>query len=620
MGRSTPLSRYATQASRGRAPAAPGMALAALMALAACAGGPTGPMVVPPSTQPSVPTPSDADPGQLADPTDREAQRLALPELAERERRFAAALEADPPVLLREGLRAEAARAQRLALADPRLLEGLTDPATGRPMRAEVMGVRPALPADLGQTAADCSGCYRVEVYNYASNAAFVALVDPTAGSLRGLTVHPAAQPELPPELAELAARIAVTAPEVQAALGYVPGEGEAGMPGVKTALNESECERSRHLCVAPTFQLGGRALWAIVDLTDGRLVGLRWTDLGRGATARITEQSLQDAVVMARYCQKDNRLTRAGWSLRYRLTPSDGLEVLDLSFEGRPVLASAKLVDWHVSYSGSEGFGYSDATGCPQFSSASVVAFDGPRVEAIEPAAGGGTADAPAADAGGRGFALVQDFRSEQWPLPCNYRYLQRFEFYRDGSFRVGGANVGRGCGNDGTYRPVLRIQPAGRPGLAEWDGAAWRPIETEGYRHEPDAPLDPAGRMLRWTDDAAGGYAMLPNRGQLGDGSRGDAAWVYFSRSRPEEGEADLLTIGPCCNTDHRQGPEKFIEPAPEPLAGSSPVLWHVARMDNDDRPGAAYCWVETRLRDGLIETVEHPCAFGPRFEPIR
>ena len=33
-------------------------------------------------------------------------------------------------------------------------------------------------------------------------------------------------------------------------------------------------------------------------------------------------------------------------------------------------------------------------------------------------------------------GFALEQTFKSEQWPSPCNYNYLQRYEFYKDGRF----------------------------------------------------------------------------------------------------------------------------------------------------------------------------------------
>ncbi len=42
---------------------------------------------------------------------------------------------------------------------------------------------------------------------------------------------------------------------------------------------------------------------------------------------------------------------------------------------------------------------------------------------------------------------------------MACNYRYESRFEFYRDGSFRVVGINIGRGCGDRAIYRPVMRI-----------------------------------------------------------------------------------------------------------------------------------------------------------------
>lgn len=482
----------------------------------------------------------------------------------------------------------------------------------------------------------DCEGCWRVEVYNYVSNASFVALVDVGAGRVVEFRTQADAQPELPAELAALAARIAVASPAVAEALGFEPGLDAAGMPGVKSALEGSDCERSRHLCVAPTFRVEGRALWAIVDLTVGRVVGLRWTDLGRGETAPITEQSLQDEVVMAHYCQKVNRLERGGWTMDYLLTPSDGLEVRDLRFEGRPVLSSAKLVDWHVSYSREDGFGYSDATGCPQFSSASVVAFDGPRIESLEEereldmdedrgearaedAAEGAAEDGMGVEdegleAGERGFALVQDFRSEQWPMPCNYRYVQRFEFYADGSLRVGGANVGRGCGDDGTYRPVLRIQPAGagfeRLERLETEGG-WQPVDEEGYWKLEALALDEAGRTLRWVDSGGEGYAMQPG---LDDGG-----WVYVTASKAEEGEGDLLTIGSCCNSDHRQGPEKFIEP--EGMgAGEEPVIWVVAELENDDRPGRERCWVETVLEGGLPRNVEYPCYFGPRFEPLR
>ncbi|GIK54906.1 MAG: hypothetical protein BroJett015_05690 [Chloroflexota bacterium] len=92
---------------------------------------------------------------------------------------------------------------------------------------------------------------------------------------------------------------------------------------------------------------------------------------------------------------------------MEFILTGSDGLKLTDVAFRGQPVLPSATLVDWHVSYSRQDGFGYNDAIGCPVFSTATALAFDGPRVEEMVE---NGTAV---------GFALVQDFRSPDWPVP---------------------------------------------------------------------------------------------------------------------------------------------------------------------------------------------------------
>ena len=59
-------------------------------------------------------------------------------------------------------------------------------------------------------------------------------------------------------------------------------------------------------------------------------------------------------------------------------------------------------------------------------FSTFSVLAYGGPEVE-------------PIVENGEEiGFALVQDFRQLGWPMPCHYRYEQRYELYRDGRFRV--------------------------------------------------------------------------------------------------------------------------------------------------------------------------------------
>ena len=128
----------------------------------------------------------------------------------------------------------------------------------------------------------------------------------------------PETQPDIPPALTDLAVQIAIHSPEVAAQLGIKPGEDAAVMPNIKTALNSSVCERSKHLCVAPTFLQKERALWAIVDLTDGVLIGTRWTDLGSVATTRISEKTLQNDVVTQDYCDKTTQLTRSGWEFDY--------------------------------------------------------------------------------------------------------------------------------------------------------------------------------------------------------------------------------------------------------------------------------------------------------------
>lgn len=591
--------------------------LCAALLLAGCASTATpspAPTAVPTAARPQ--PAATEEPGTLARPLSREALLAAVPALAERAARFEAALASDQPILLFASGDEQQQRAQEIAVADPDMQYFARDPQTGGPLRSEIMIVRPVLPSDLTDATQFCADqpCYRVEMYNYAANATAVAIVEMVRESVLDVSYFPNTQPEVPAYLGDLAAQIAVNSPEVAAALGFEPGRDQAGMPGVKTALNDTLCERSHHLCVAPTFIVGDRALWAIVDLTDERLVGTRWTSLGSGGGAVVTEKSLQDAVIMAQYCEKPNPLTRDGWDLDFMLTSSDGLQVSDVRFQGEPVLDSAKLVDWHVSYSGTDGFGYSDATGCPVFSTASVVAFDAPYVEDI------------VENGQVVGFALSQDFRNDLWPQPCNYRYVQRYEFYSDGRFRVGGSVLGQGCGNNGTYRPVVRIALATEAegsqaaSFADWDGAAWRPwTEEQWVLQDENTPLTSEGFQFRIEASNGQTYFVEPNRGQLPDGSRGDNAYTYVTVAAPGEGDADLLTIGPCCNEDHRQGPEQFMEP-PQSLAGEDLVMWYVPRLKNDDTPGAEYCWVTTEIVDGEQVNNIHPCAFGALFVPAQ
>jgi len=561
------------------------------------------------------------DEGTLADITRDLATVSSVPALATREAQLLQILASDLPILLLDSALLTDAenQAQQLAISDPRFTRFIFHGPNALPLRNEIMGIRPALPSDLDQLSdIECTveRCYRVEMYNYAHNLTTIALVDVQQGLILDVAPFTNTQPDIPHHLTELAIEIAIHAPEVIEALGFQPGATEATMPNIKTALNSTRCERSQHLCVAPTFLVDDRALWTIVDLTDGQLVGVRWTELGTNSTAPVvTEESLQNEVVSLRYCEQSNQLVQDGWEMAYMLTSSDGLRLSDVRFQKEQVMRSAKLVDWHVSYSQTDGFGYSDAVGCPIFSSAAIIAYNGPQVVDI------------VENDQVVGFALVQDFMGDGWPMPCHYRYEQRYEFYQDGRFRVGGANLGRGCGTNGVYRPVLRMDITAEgngmaDSIAEWKDDSWSTWEEEQWQLQDDQTAYMAdGYQYRVTGPQGTGYFIEPGQGQFADGGRGDNAYLYAMarHSDIDEGEADLITIGSCCNTDHQQGPEQFIVPA-ESIAATDLVLWYVAQLPNDDTPGQEYCWADAVIEAGKTVNRSYPCYFGPMFVPTR
>lgn len=500
--------------------------------------------------------------------------------------------------------------AQKIALSDKFFTRYLFDLKTGKPLLNEIFGVYPARPGDIKKGITALPGSLmRVEMYNYANNLTTIGVVNIFTQKLVSADHYPDMQPDIPNRLIKLAEQIAMHSPEVEKALGFKPTSNMAVMTSTKTALNRTKCERSQHLCVAPTFVQGNRALWAIVDLTDNRLVGLRWTNTGNDA-AVVTERKLQNETVADCYCEKVNSVEKYGWNMEYVLTASDGLQISNVQFNQKKVLNSAKLVDWHVSYSGTDGFGYSDAVGCPIYSQAAVVATDPPKIaELIE----GDTVV---------GFMLEQKFFSELWPGPCNYSYSQRYFFYKDGRFRVTCASIGRGCGNNGTYRPVFRLSFAGnQQNFYEYTATGWQQWTTEGWQlQKPTTLYDPKGYQYKISPDAQTSYFIEPGNGQFNDGGKGDHAYLYLTKQHlnKDEGDRDLVTIGPCCNTDHQQGPEKFIDAVPEKTMNTDLVLWYVPQMKNDDRPGSKYCWAETYYENGIYKIKAYPCFAGPMFVP--
>lgn len=498
--------------------------------------------------------------------------------------------------------------AQQIALMNPEFNQYGKDSITAKPLRREIFNVYQARPQEIPSQFQQ-GKVYKVELYNYALNLTQTALVDLNTKQVIQVNLLKGSQPDIPTYLKDLAIQLAIHHPEVAKALGFQPGQEDALMANTKTALNHTKCERSMHLCVAPTFTKGDKALWAIVDLTELKVVGLRWTNTGTEQPTRaVTEKRLKFDKIMECYCKNITNLKKEDWDLNYVITTSDGLRISEVKYKGETVLNSAKVVDWHVSYSNTEGFGYSDAVGCPEYSQAAVVAVSEPGVSSI------------IENNQTIGFALEQNFSSEQWPLPCNYNYLQRYEFYTDGRFRSVAASLGRGCGNNGTYRPVMRFSfPSTDYSFSEWNGSGWDVWKKEQWKLlTPQSPCyaNPYQYLLQNKNQK--GFYIASGKGQFGDGGRGDNPYVYISKMHAEtdEGENDLVTIGPCCNSDYKQGPEKFLND--EDIENSSLVLWYVSQMKNDDTPGKEYCWSAAYLDHGIYKTHVYPCMAGPMFIP--
>ncbi len=528
-----------------------------------------------------------------------------------------------------------AKKVQDFLLRNREFLQDTVSP-NGQWLHNDMMSIRPAIISVLNtqnQKLCQKTTCYQAIKYNFVTNTTTRAIVDANENKLLELKYFKNMQPDISLRLKKIAQEIALNSPKIKKELGESPSIKEMSMANVRGSLNNSPCENKMHLCVAPTFSYHDKeeALWAIVDLTDLKLAAAKWAGLGKTATPScIAERSLQNRVIMEKYCRNNTLHKEDNWELSYRITGSDGLEVIDASYKGQTVLKSAKIVDWHVAYEGKgnvqdsndivlagrhvefvEGedkflFGYNDAMGCPMFSTSVVLPFNSPRVY-------------PLTKEGQKvGFYLLQDYRNPKWPMACNYRYENRFEFYNDGSFRVVGVNIGRGCGEKAIYRPVMRIDMAfENEEFYKYDGS-WNKWLTEGQDLQREAKLYAQNKYLYKIQNAKGqGYYIEPNRGQFNDESRGDNAKIFVTRFKEGEGDLDLLTLGSCCKLDV-DGVERYLEDK-ENIEGKDLVFWYVPKVQNDAREGHEYCWADTVLEDGRLVVKEFPCVVGAKFVPL-
>ncbi len=442
-----------------------------------------------------------------------------------------------------------------------------------------------------GDQTAPCPTCTRLEMYDFTDHSSFITIAKPGADYL--VKHYQLVQPDIPSHLIALSRDIALAHPYMQSAMkehGVSAGSPSA-IANTKPTVKQSRCERQRHLCVAPTFATSSGALWGIVDLTDVFLAAVAWTNYPADQEkVPLTLKKIEYDSINQEYCGKSHSFNDKGWTGDYSLSSSDGLVIRNLAFKGELLAENIKLVDWHVGYSSGHDFGQAGAVGCPVFSQATVVAATPPKIVPLKTRLG-------------EGFELDQEYWSDGWPAPCNYFYTQRLQLYNDGSFRVVAESDGGGCGNDATYRPVTRIKLA--PALSSIKG-----LDKETWF----AAIDRESTTIAQT----GRYSVRsPRSDEFGTGERGDNAYVYFSEGKGrDEGDSEISTIGGCCNTDYKQGPEQFIND--EAISGQSTVLWYVAQMKNDDTDGSEYCWAKSLVGDdGKKFNKVSPCASGPYFQ---
>ncbi|VAW31097.1 hypothetical protein MNBD_CHLOROFLEXI01-4901, partial [hydrothermal vent metagenome] len=240
------------------------------------------------------------------------------------------------PLPLDTTLTAAQQQAQALALADGRV-KALT---VGQ--RSEVFGVR-RMGQQFTQASAACATavCYQVEIYDFDANGTVTAVVDTDAGVVRDVLDQPNMQPGINKRLADRALELAFNDPGVIAELGFQPTQ--ADMAPVAAGLRGSSCDQG-HLCAGPTFRVGNRILWAIVDLTTETVAGLRWTTVSEDGRSIPYKPE-------GGFCPVSGSSSRDGWTLNYETTGTDGLRVYDVAYQGRIVLTSASLPEWHVDY-----------------------------------------------------------------------------------------------------------------------------------------------------------------------------------------------------------------------------------------------------------------------------
>ena len=510
----------------------------------------------------------------------------------------AASSSIQPIRLSDEPLSVEQQQVQSIVLNDKQVLEYTT---TDRSEVFAISAMDRQFPPEFSQCAD--GSCYQIDIFNFDQNATVIAIVHLQKNRVLEVLHIPGSHPPVNTRLYQRAAEIIQQSEDAVATIGFRPETNQIRLMDLNHM--DTKCDGSR-LCAGAVFFVDSGTVWVLVDLHTEEVAKIWWT----GRSIEPT-QSVYNRELTPEDCNTTKSINRDGWTMDYRTTANDSVNITSVQYQGSDVATSIKLLEWHAQYL---NFGFVDYTGCGGGSSGFPISpfgdtqildlFEGPDLV---------------------GFEVVQDFRMSNWATSdCNYRYEQHFQFYTDGRWRVATAAFGRGCGDnmneEATYRPVVRIDIAANGDtndtLSVWDGGSWVDQASEDWWLQ-SAPYTAEGYRYRVMDQSGSGYYIEPGQGQFGDGGTGDNAYFYLSQYKLAEGGTDTPSIGSCCTGTHVQGPEAFLNG--EDVSDQNIVLWYVPQSEtittwqvNNGQGAAQYCWTDNTSNFW-------PCLSGPMFVPV-
>jgi len=480
--------------------------------------------------------------------------------------------------------------AQNVALKDKNFLSDTK--INNKLLHNDIMRVMPATQSMLDKKSkSECKAltCYVVEKYNYALNSTTKAIVNIPKKRVISVKRYSNSQPIINKRLTRISKEIAINQPRIVKELGYKPSFREISMKKIKSNLKESFCKDKNHLCVALTIAENKKkqALLAIIDLTKLKLVAIKWANLNKiYSTVSIDANQY----IVKNFYQKDVNLTKDGWSMKYNLTTLDGLEIKNLKYNGKNVARSLKIINWYLPYKD---------ISVNQVNTSVVLAFNAPKIKEFKEK---------------NGFYIIQDFKNPKSLKTCDYLYENRYEFYKDGSFKI--LALGKACNNKSIYHPIMRLDITlndNKEQFALYNGQDWDNWQIERrYKSTNEEKMYKDKYLYRVNNpqNPENGYYIEPNRGQYNN-SQSDNEIVYVSKFKDNESNKTLLI--------YNDNLKEFIKNK-ELIENSDTVMWYIPTIQNNDKNRYKYCSKASTI-DKNGKSSAKVCTYiaGVKFVPI-